>query len=51
MILTAVSLLKKNPNPTRSEIIQEMDDNLCRCGSYTRILDAIEKAASEMKED
>jgi aerobic-type carbon monoxide dehydrogenase small subunit (CoxS/CutS family) len=51
MILTAVSLLKKNPNPTRSEIIQEMDDNLCRCGSYTRILDAIEKAALEMKED
>ena len=51
MILTAVSLLKKNPKPTRAEIIREMDDNLCRCGSYTRILDAIEKAASEMKED
>ena len=51
MILTAVSLLNKNPNPTRLEIIREMDDNLCRCGSYTRILDAIEKAASEMKED
>jgi len=51
MILTAVSLLKKNPKPNRSEIIQEMDDNLCRCGSYTRIIDAIEKAASDMKED
>jgi len=51
MILTAVSLLNKNPNPTRSEIIREMDDNLCRCGSYTRILDAIEKAASDMREE
>jgi aerobic-type carbon monoxide dehydrogenase small subunit (CoxS/CutS family) len=51
MILTAVSFLKKNPNPSRSEIIREMDDNLCRCGSYNRILDAIEKAAAEMSED
>jgi len=51
MILTAVSYLKKNPNPTRSEIIQEMDNNLCRCGSYDRILDAIEQAAAEMRED
>ena len=51
MILTAVSYLKKNPSPTRSEIIREMDDNLCRCGSYDRILDAIEMAASEMRED
>ena len=51
MILTAVSLLEKNPKPNRSEIIKEMDDNLCRCGSYTRIIDAIEKAASDMKED
>jgi aerobic-type carbon monoxide dehydrogenase small subunit (CoxS/CutS family) len=51
MILTAVSLLKKNPTPTRAEIIKEMDDNLCRCGSYNRILDAIQKVASEIKED
>ncbi len=51
MILTAVSYLKKNPSPTRADIIREMDDNLCRCGSYDRILDAIENAASEMKED
>jgi aerobic carbon-monoxide dehydrogenase small subunit len=50
MILTAVSYLKKNPHPTRSEIIREMDNNLCRCGSYDRILDAIEKAASELRE-
>jgi len=50
MILTAVSYLNKNPNPTRSEILRAMDDNLCRCGSYERILDAIEAAASEMRE-
>jgi len=51
MILTAISFLNKNPNPSRAEIISEMDDNLCRCGSYDRILDAIENAASEMRED
>ena len=51
MILTAVSFLANNPNPTRNEIIEEMDDNLCRCGSYNRIVDAIQTAASEMKED
>jgi aerobic-type carbon monoxide dehydrogenase small subunit (CoxS/CutS family) len=49
MILTAISFLNKNPNPSRAEIISQMDDNLCRCGSYDRILDAIESAASEMR--
>ena len=42
MVLNAVSLLNKNPNPTRNEIINEMDDNLCRCGAHKRILQAIE---------
>jgi aerobic-type carbon monoxide dehydrogenase small subunit (CoxS/CutS family) len=51
MILTAASFLQKNPAPTRSEIIDEMDDNLCRCGSYNRIVDAIQSAAAEMGED
>jgi aerobic-type carbon monoxide dehydrogenase small subunit (CoxS/CutS family) len=51
MILTAASFLKKNPSPNRSQIIQEMDDNLCRCGSYNRIVDAIEQAAAELRED
>ena len=51
MILTAASFLKKNPSPSRSQIIQEMDDNLCRCGSYNRIVDAIEQAAAELRED
>jgi aerobic-type carbon monoxide dehydrogenase small subunit (CoxS/CutS family) len=49
MILKAHSLLTENPNPSRKEIIEGMEDNLCRCGAHTRILDAIETAAKEMK--
>jgi aerobic-type carbon monoxide dehydrogenase small subunit (CoxS/CutS family) len=49
MILTAYSLLRKKLQPTREEIIQGMEDNLCRCGGYTRIIRAIETAAEEMK--
>ena len=49
MILQAYSLLLKNPRPNREEIIQGMEDNLCRCGSHTRIIPAIETAAKKMK--
>jgi aerobic-type carbon monoxide dehydrogenase small subunit (CoxS/CutS family) len=49
MILTAYSLLRENPQPTRDEIIQGMDHNLCRCGAHTRIIDAIQTAATQMK--
>jgi len=49
MVLTAVSLLSKNPKPTREQIIRGMDQNLCRCGAHTRIIDAIQTAAGEMK--
>ena len=49
MILTAYSLLRENPQPTRGEIIQGMDHNLCRCGAHTRIIDAIQSAAAAMK--
>lgn len=49
MILTAYGLLRENPQPTREEIIEGMDQNLCRCGAQTRIIDAIEAAAAEMK--
>jgi aerobic-type carbon monoxide dehydrogenase small subunit (CoxS/CutS family) len=48
MILEAYSLLGKKPNPTRAEIIQGLEDHLCRCSSYHRILQAIETAAQEM---
>jgi len=50
MILTAAALLHANPQPTRAQIIRGMDDNLCRCGAHTRIVDAIEDAAAAMKE-
>jgi len=49
MILNAYALLLKKPQPTRAEIIREMDDSLCRCGSHTRILDAIQEASGSMK--
>ena len=49
MILTAFGLLKTNPSPTREQIIRGMEQNLCRCGAHTRILDAIQSAAAEMK--
>lgn len=49
MVLNAYSLLHKNPQPTRQEIIQAMEDNLCRCGSYGRIIEAIQTAAKEME--
>jgi len=42
MIITATALLARNPNPTREEIIEAMDHNLCRCGSYINIIEAIE---------
>lgn len=49
MILSAYGLLLSNPQPTREEIIRQMDGNLCRCGAHVRILQAIESAAKEMK--
>ena len=51
MILNAAGMLHKNPNPSRSEIIAEMEDNLCRCGSHNRIMDAIQDAAQTMREE
>ncbi|TKJ38905.1 MAG: ferredoxin [Planctomycetes bacterium B3_Pla] len=49
MILNAYSLLLSNPEPTRQEIIEGMEYNLCRCGAHVRIIRAIEEAAQEMK--
>lgn len=42
MIITATALLASNPHPGRQEIIEAMDYNLCRCGSYLNIIKAIE---------
>ena len=49
MILTAVELLGKNPRPTREQIVRGMEQNFCRCGAHTRIIDAIESAAGTTK--
>ncbi len=49
MILTAYALLKKTPHPTRKQILEAMDDNLCRCGSHVRIVAAIQDAARGVK--
>jgi aerobic-type carbon monoxide dehydrogenase small subunit (CoxS/CutS family) len=49
MIMTAVGLLLKNPEPSQQEIINGMEDNLCRCGSHVRIIKAIQTAGKEMK--
>ena len=48
MIMNAYGLLLKNPNPNRNEIITAMEANLCRCGSYNRIIEAIEKASKQL---
>jgi aerobic-type carbon monoxide dehydrogenase small subunit (CoxS/CutS family) len=49
MILTALSLLLKNPSASREAIIDGMENNLCRCGTHTRIVQAIEMASKELK--
>lgn len=46
-IMSATALLKKNPQPQPEEIIAAMAGNLCRCGTYNRILAAIERAADK----
>jgi aerobic-type carbon monoxide dehydrogenase small subunit (CoxS/CutS family) len=49
MIVNAYALLLKKAHPTRAEIIRHLDDNLCRCGAHTRIVDAILEAADSTK--
>ncbi len=49
MILSAYALLLRTPHPTREEIVRHMDDNLCRCGSHKRIVEAILEAADATK--
>ena len=49
IIVSAKALLDKNPSPTRAQIAQALDDNICRCGSHNRIMRAVEKAAAQMR--
>ncbi len=46
-IMKAAELLSTNNNPSRDEIIAHMDGNICRCGTYPRIVQAIQRAAKE----
>jgi nicotinate dehydrogenase subunit A len=48
MIMTAVSLLRANPNPSAADISHSMQGNICRCGTHPRIVAAIQKAAKAM---
>jgi isoquinoline 1-oxidoreductase subunit alpha len=45
MIVSAVGLLNRNPNPSEEEIRQNMNGNVCRCGTYSRIVAAVQQAA------
>jgi aerobic-type carbon monoxide dehydrogenase small subunit (CoxS/CutS family) len=50
MLMSAAGLLRKNPHPGEAEILHAMEGNLCRCGTYRRIVAAIERAAGTEKE-
>jgi nicotinate dehydrogenase subunit A len=49
ILVSAKALLDRNPQPTRAQIAQALDGNICRCGSHNRILRAVEKAAAIMR--
>ncbi|HMA58535.1 MAG TPA: (2Fe-2S)-binding protein [Pseudolabrys sp.] len=49
ILISAKALLDKNPKPSRAEIAQALDGNICRCGSHNRIMRAVEKAAAAMR--
>ena len=46
-IMSAADLLKHSPKPTREQIVEHMSTNICRCGTYQRIVRAVERAARE----
>jgi aerobic-type carbon monoxide dehydrogenase small subunit (CoxS/CutS family) len=50
-ILTATALLEKNPDPTDAEIAEALGGNLCRCGSYVKIIDAVRRAGDETRKE
>ena len=49
MIMNAYGLLIANPEPSRKEVVEAMEENLCRCGAHIRIIEAIQAAGQEMK--
>ena len=48
-IMTAVAFLNKNPNPTEEQIVESMNGNICRCGTYHRIKEAVVLASNKLK--
>ena len=46
IIISAKALLDRNPSPTRADIVAALDKHLCRCGTHTRIIKAVQKAAA-----
>jgi len=46
IIISAKALLDRNPSPTRADIVAALDRHLCRCGTHTRIIKAVQKAAA-----
>jgi nicotinate dehydrogenase subunit A len=50
ILISAKALLDRNPSPSRVEIAEALDDNICRCGSHIRILRAVERAARLLRE-
>jgi isoquinoline 1-oxidoreductase subunit alpha len=49
-IMRAAELLSQNRQPTREQIVNHMNTNLCRCGTYPRIIKAVDRAATQMRE-
>jgi len=49
MILTGAAMLATNQQPTREQIVHGLENNFCRCGAHTRIIDAMQAAAAEMR--
>ena len=49
MLMAAKALLDRNPSPSRAEIVEALDPNLCRCGSHPRILRAVARAAAVLR--
>ena len=47
-IMQAAALLKETPKPTRAQIVQHMNGNLCRCGTYGRIIRAVQRATQQV---
>ena len=51
MVMAGVALLNEKPNPTETEIVEAMDGNICRCGTYPRIIKAVQIAATRKKKE